>query len=223
MKEVVIDIKINPDNDGDLDDFVNWKFFINTIGVFFYLCFMSILVGSVCGIIPTLLLKNFRFISHSAIGESTLLLIFAMIGYFLSEVLEISGIVSILCTSLVYSHYAFFNLSPQGKNITSILFQTLGYIAEGTVFIYLGVSSIFYLWFKPISWPFIGVMIIIVIVGRFMAVYISYYIFSCCKGKPSNYLSLPQVTFVSFAALIRGSIAFGLVLKMTTDFGDHTV
>lgn len=94
----------------------------------------------------------------------------------------------------------------------------MGYISEGTVFIYLGVSSVFYLWFKPISWPFIGVMICIVIAGRFMAVYISYYIFSCCPGKQSNKLTFPQVSFISFAALIRGSIAFGLVLKMVSDF-----
>lgn len=184
---------------------------------------MSILVGSICGVIPTLLLKHCRFISHSAIGESTLLLIFAMIGYFVSEILEISGIVSILCTSLVYSHYAFFNLSPQGKNITSILFQTLGYIAEGTVFIYLGVSSVFYLRFKPICWPFVFVMICIVILGRYLAVYISYYIFACCPGKKKNFLSFEQVTFISFAALIRGSIAFGLVLKMTHDFRDDSL
>jgi NhaP-type Na+/H+ or K+/H+ antiporter len=135
------------------------------------------MVGSFCGIMATLMLKNFRFISHSAIGESSLLISFAMIGYFLSEILELSGIVSILCTSLVMSHYAWFNLSPQGKNITSILFQTLGYIAEGAVFIYLGISSVFYLVFKSISWEFIGVMIVIVIVGRFAAVFLSYLIF----------------------------------------------
>jgi len=143
---------------------------------------------------------------------------FAMIGYFVSEIFELSGIVSILCTSLVMSHYAWFNLSPQGKNITSILFQTLGYIAEGTVFIYLGISSIFYLFFKPISWSFIGAMIIIIIVGRYLAVYVSYYIFECLPGSPKNKLSFSQITFIAFAALIRGSIAFGLVLKITDDF-----
>ena len=66
-------------------------------------------------------------------------------------------------------------------------------------------------------------MIGIVIFGRYLAVYISYYIFSCCPGKKSNILSFPQVTFISFAALIRGSIAFGLVLKMTQDFLDDSM
>lgn len=55
-----------------------------------------------------------------------------------------------------------------------------------------------------------------------MAVYISYYIFSCCPGKQSNKLTFPQVSFISFAALIRGSIAFGLVLKMVSDFKDDS-
>ena len=119
MKTVVLGLKKEHKSE---DEYKKASFYAKTIGIFLYLCFMSIFVGTVCGMIPTILLKKFRFISHSAIGESTLLLIFAMIGYFLSEVLDISGIVSILCTSLVYSHYAFFNLSPQGKNITSILF-----------------------------------------------------------------------------------------------------
>lgn len=221
MKDVALNFKRDPEKAAE--EVIGAGFYLEVIFTFFSLCFLSILVGTICGMIPTYLLKRFRFISHSAIHESTLLLIFAMIGYFMSEVLEISGIVSILCTSLVYSHYAFFNLSPQGKNITSVLFQTLGFIAEGTVFIYLGVSSIFYLWFKPICWPFVFMMMCIVVLGRYMAVYISYYIFSCCPGKKRNLLSFPEVTFISFAALIRGSIAFGLVLKMTSDFRDDSV
>jgi solute carrier family 9 (sodium/hydrogen exchanger), member 6/7 len=122
MKNVVLEIKEDGNGKDDIEDFQTVGFFFETVWFFLKLCFNSILVGTLSGVIPTWLLKKCRFISHSAIGESTLLLIFAMIGYFLSEVFHLSGIVSILCTSLVYSHYAFFNLSPQGKNITSILF-----------------------------------------------------------------------------------------------------
>lgn len=54
-------------------------------------------------------------------------------------------------------------------------------------------------------------MFFIVIFGRFFAVYLSYALFMCCKGKEENKLSFPQLTFISYAALIRGAIAFGLV------------
>ena len=33
-----------------------------------------------------------------------------------------SSIVTILTTSLVQSHYAWYNLSPQGKHVTSVTF-----------------------------------------------------------------------------------------------------
>jgi NhaP-type Na+/H+ or K+/H+ antiporter len=174
MKDLLLQEKSKTEDD---PDFKNGILYLKICGNFFALSGMSIGVGTLLGVVATLMLKNFRFISHSAIGESSLMICFAMIGYFISEIFELSGIVSILCTSLIFSHYAWFNLSPQGKNITSILFQTLGYIAEGTVFIYLGVSSVFYLFFHPISWSFIGTMIVIIVVGRYMAVYISYYIF----------------------------------------------
>jgi len=45
----------------------------------------------------------------------------------------------------------------------------------------------------------------------------SYYMFSCCKGSPSNKLNFREISFVSYAALIRGAIAFGLVEKLDED------
>jgi hypothetical protein len=39
----------------------------------------------------------------------------------------------------------------------------------------------------------------------------AYYMFSCCKGSIDNKLSLNEVSFLAYAAFIRGCIAFGLV------------
>jgi len=44
-----------------------------------------------------------------------------------------------------------------------------------------------------------------------MAIYTTYSLFICCKGNAENKLSLSQLTFCSYAALIRGAIAFGLI------------
>mgnify|MGYP000869543991 CR=1 FL=1 len=35
--------------------------------------------------------------------------------------------------------------------------------------------------------------------------------FNCCKGSPNNYLSFREISFATYAAFIRGAIAFGLV------------
>jgi NhaP-type Na+/H+ or K+/H+ antiporter len=64
-------------------------------------------------------------------------------------------------------------------------------------------------------------MLIIIIIGRGAAVFISYYAFACFPGNPQNKMTVNQLCFLVYAALIRGSIAFGLILKMDDDFGSY--
>jgi NhaP-type Na+/H+ or K+/H+ antiporter len=91
------------------------------------------------------------------------------------------------------------------------------------VFAYLGVSSIYYLFSQPICWTFLVAEIVIVIVGRFLAVFLSYYFFQMFPGSPQNKMTVNQLAFLTFAALIRGSIAFGLILKMDNDFNESVL
>jgi hypothetical protein len=63
----------------------------------------------------------------------------------------------------------------------------------------------------PYSWKLILAEFFIVIIGRYSAITLSYYIFGFAKGSPSNNLSFREISFVTYAALIRGAIAFGLV------------
>ena len=49
------------------------------------------------------------------------------------------------------------------------------------------------------------------IVGRYAAITLSYYIFECAKGDKTNKLNFREISFLTYAALIRGEIAFGLV------------
>ena len=87
-------------------------------------------------------------------------------------------------------------------------------MAEAAVFSFIGVSVPYYMDLVPYCVPFVIAEFFIVIIGRYVAIYISYYIFSCFPGDPENNLRFPQVTFISWAALIRGAIAFGLVAKV---------
>ena len=48
-------------------------------------------------------------------------------------------------------------------------------------------------------------------IGRYSAITLSYYMFECSKGDKSNKLSFNEISFLTYAALIRGAIAFGLV------------
>lgn len=55
-------------------------------------------------------------------------------------------------------------------------------------------------------------MLPVVITARFLSVYASYGLFRLCSSK--NKLSFKELTFIGYGGLIRGAIAFGLVLKI---------
>ena len=63
----------------------------------------------------------------------------------------------------------------------------------------------------PYCWPFIIGGFLIVIIGRYFGIVCSYYMFHFCKGSTDNHLSFREITFATYAAFIRGAIAFGLV------------
>lgn len=179
-------------------------------GNFIKLCIISVLIGAVTGFMITFLLKKFRYISHSAIHETFLLIACAMVTYFISELLSQSGITSLVSCAIIFAHYSWYNLSPQGKHVSSISFQTFGFAAEAFVFSFIGLSVMYYKDY-PYSWKFIIAGFFIVVIGRYTSIVASYYMFACCKGSKSNYLTLKEISFATYAAFIRGAIAFGLV------------
>jgi len=79
---------------------------------FLKLSVVSILIGIALGVLSALITKYLRFISHSAVSESSLLILIAMISYFISETIHMSGIVTLLTCSIVMTHYTWYNLSP---------------------------------------------------------------------------------------------------------------
>lgn len=95
-------------------------------------------------------------------------------------------------------------------------FQTLGYAAEAFVFSFIGLSVMYYSTY-PYSWKLIVGEFIIVVIGRFTAIVASYYMFEWVKGDKTNYLTMNEISFLTYAALIRGAIAFGLVENLSDE------
>ena len=79
---------------------------------FFKLSVVSIAIGIAFGVLSAVFTKYLRHISHSAVSESSLLILIAMISYFISETIHMSGIVTLLTCSIVMTHYTWYNLSP---------------------------------------------------------------------------------------------------------------
>lgn len=186
---------------------------------FILLALYSVLIGLATGIFSSVLFKKMRFLTHSAVTETCLLFIIALLTYFISEYAEQSGMISLLTSGITMAHYTWYNLSPQGKTMTSVSFSIFGAFAEAFVFTYIGLCVFTYandptIDDQPHIWSvsFIGWMCFIVIVGRFIGVWLAHFLFRLCQKKPD--ISIRELCFITYGGMIRGAIAFGLVLKI---------
>jgi len=92
-----------------------FKSSITAVNDFYNLFMWSILIGVIFGFLSAYLTKKLRFIAKaSAILESFILICFALLSYFISEINHYSGIVTLLTTAVIMAHYSWHNLSPQG-------------------------------------------------------------------------------------------------------------
>jgi NhaP-type Na+/H+ or K+/H+ antiporter len=82
------------------------------MGQFILLAIYSVALGIAFGIFSSLLFKYFRFLTHSSVTETLLIFIIALMTYYLSEALELSGMISLLTSGIAMAHYTWYNLSP---------------------------------------------------------------------------------------------------------------
>lgn len=125
-----------------------------------------------------------------------------------------SGIISLLVCGIVQSHYTYYNLSPQGKTCSTLCVSFLGTACEAAVYTYVGLalySQVSNWW----SWTFIGAQLVIIIVGRITAVIFTFYMFSICFRKKT--IKFQELMFITYAGMIRGAIAFALVLRIPVE------
>jgi NhaP-type Na+/H+ or K+/H+ antiporter len=133
------------------------------------------------------------------------------LAYSVGELIHVSGIICLLTCGIVMAHYGWYNLSPQGKHLSSAAIQVIGFGLEAFVFAYLGLSF-FSVYDFDWSWQFILIEMLICIIARFIGTVCLLFLVSACGHK--RQLTLKQVLFICYAGLIRGAIAFGLVLRL---------
>jgi sodium/hydrogen exchanger-like protein 6/7 len=86
-----------------------------------------------------------------------------------SELFELSGIISLLTSGVLMAHYAWYNLSPQSKTTTSLAFGAIGFGAEAFVFAYLGLTFFSYASYEW-SWQFFISEFFVIVIGRFLGI-----------------------------------------------------
>lgn len=180
--------------------------------------FVSLAIGVIFGFLTSYIFKHASFLRVNAITETFLILAFSMMTYFIADLtvvagIKMSGIISILVCGIVQSHYTYYNLSEQGKITSTLTVKFLGHAAEAGVYSYIAMalySNIPGWW----SFEFIFYETILIIVGRVFGIFATFYAFRYCFK--SRTLNDKELLFISWGGVIRGAIAFALVLKIPT-------
>lgn len=138
-----------------------------------------------------------------------------------AELFELSGIISLLTSGVLMAHYAWYNLSPQSKTTTSLAFGAIGFGAEAFVFAYLGLTFFSYTSYEW-SWQFFVSEFFVIIIGRFLGIIGLLYAVSILFGHKRE-LSFKEALFLYCGGMIRGAIAFGLVLRLDKSLPNREV
>ena len=69
------------------------------------------------------------------------------LSYLSGELLGLSGIVTLFCCAVAISHYALHNISAPARVTLVRSCQTLSYVSEGAIFIYVGMDTL-----DPLKW-----------------------------------------------------------------------
>ena len=181
---------------------------------FLSLTFSSFLVGMLCGCFCAYLFKYFlkKGIKLNRAQEIAVLLFFAFISYTFAEEMGLSPIVTLLFSGIFISNYAFYNISFQAREESSVVTRILSNVAEAFVFTYLGLTLVGYVQ-KNLCLRFIIIELVIVVCGRIFAIFGLTYIFKLC-GFKSFKMKISQKGIMSCAGSIRGAIAFGLAISI---------
>lgn len=149
---------------------------------------------------------------------------FAYVSYVLAELWHLSGIITLLTCSVMMANYAWYNLSPQGKQSSVVIFKFLGFLAECFVFSYLGLTFFSY---KTYDWSteLIIVEFVIILIGRALGTFGLVGLLKCFGYEKNNArkITWKELAFIWYAGLIRGAIAFGLVLRIDTSLPNRSV
>uniref|UniRef100_A0A0K0F8D8 Sodium/hydrogen exchanger n=1 Tax=Strongyloides venezuelensis TaxID=75913 RepID=A0A0K0F8D8_STRVS len=174
---------------------------------FFYMFLVSAFLGFLIGLLSALLFKHVDFRRTPSL-EFALLLIFSYLPYGLAEALSLSGIISILFSSITMSQYTHYNISPISELTLQQTFRTISFVSETCTFVYLGMALFtFHLEFRPM---FTFWSLILLFVSRAGNIFpLSYLLNKFRRSK----ISLRSQIIMWFSSM-RGAVAFALALHM---------
>mmetsp|Transcript_1646 Transcript_1646/g.2673 ORF Transcript_1646/g.2673 Transcript_1646/m.2673 type:complete len:497 (-) Transcript_1646:19-1509(-) len=196
------------------DEFGLWEGVMLVISFVYTTC-LSIFIGFGSGLATAWIIKNTKELKEHPERETTLIILGGYVSYIVSELLGLSGIMTIFCCGIALSHYAWFTLSKESQQGTSLVFTVLSQGAEAFTFTYLGMTI------TTIDWEDWNILLLVCMfvamaLGRAASILISsalVYLIQCGHFG----LDTKNICVAWFSGLIRGAIAFALVLQVESE------
>ncbi|KZS12432.1 Sodium/hydrogen exchanger [Daphnia magna] len=168
----------------------------------------SILNDAVAIVLTTTILEIDSPEMNDMSGEFSMMMVFTYLPYALAEGIHLSGIMAILFCGIVMSHYTHYNLSPITQITMKQTMRTIAFIAETSVFAYLGLGIFsFPHRFEPalVIWS-----IVLCLLGRLVNIFP----LSALVNRFRQHKITKKMMFIMWFSGLRGAIAYALSLHL---------
>uniref|UniRef100_A0A8C5AYT5 Sodium/hydrogen exchanger n=1 Tax=Gadus morhua TaxID=8049 RepID=A0A8C5AYT5_GADMO len=182
-----------------------WQTFVQALGYFLKMFFGSAALGTLTGLISCL--KHFDLRKTPSL-EFAVMIIFAYLPYGLAEGIKLSGIMSILFSGIVMSHYTHHNLSPVTQILMQQTLRSVAFMCETCVFAFLGLSIFSF----PHNFEFSFVIwcIFLVLLGRAVNIFPLSFLLNFFRETKIS----PKMMFIMWFSGLRGAIPYALSLHL---------
>uniref|UniRef100_A0A671NY42 Sodium/hydrogen exchanger n=1 Tax=Sinocyclocheilus anshuiensis TaxID=1608454 RepID=A0A671NY42_9TELE len=184
-----------------------WETFMQALGYFLKMFFGSAALGTLTGLISAIVLKHFDLRKTPSL-EFGMMIIFAYLPYGLAEGIKLSGIMAILFSGIVMSHYTHHNLSPVTQILMQQTLRTVAFMCETCVFAFLGLSIFSFPHKFELS--FVIWCIVLVLVGRAVNIFPLSFLLNFFRDHKIT----PKMMFIMWFSGLRGAIPYALSLHL---------
>ncbi|KAF6089393.1 solute carrier family 9 member A8 [Phyllostomus discolor] len=191
----------------NMSDVSGWQTFLQALGYFLKMFFGSAALGTLTGLISALVLKHIDLRRTPSL-EFGMMIIFAYLPYGLAEGISLSGIMAILFSGIVMSHYTHHNLSPVTQILMQQTLRTVAFLCETCVFAFLGLSIFSFPHKFEIS--FVVWCIVLVLFGRAVNIFPLSYLLNFFRDHKIT----PKMMFIMWFSGLRGAIPYALSLHL---------
>uniref|UniRef100_A0A452SQH6 Sodium/hydrogen exchanger n=1 Tax=Ursus americanus TaxID=9643 RepID=A0A452SQH6_URSAM len=186
----------------NMSDVSGWQTFLQALGYFLKMFFGSAALGTLTGLISHIDLRKTPSL------EFGMMIIFAYLPYGLAEGTSLSGIMAILFSGIVMSHYTHHNLSPVTQILMQQTLRTVAFLCETCVFAFLGLSIFSFPHKFEIS--FVIWCIVLVLFGRAVNIFPLSYLLNFFRDHKIT----PKMMFIMWFSGLRGAIPYALSLHL---------